>query len=81
MRYQAPTRDDVIDLNDIPLDRRTERLEHAFQLLSPGETLWIAGQGDAHRYEHFLQQRFPGEVSWIADHDLEGRWIARVDRR
>jgi hypothetical protein len=42
--------------------------------------MWVAGRGDCHHYEHFLHEQFPGEVAWIDNHDLEGRWIARVER-
>jgi hypothetical protein len=42
--------------------------------------MWVAGRGDCHHYERFLHEQFPGEVEWVDDHDLEGRWIARVER-
>jgi hypothetical protein len=71
---------DVLDLQEVPVDRRAERLSRAFRLLGPGESFLVAGRGDPHHFEHFLKRCYPSEVVWIDDFDRDGRWIARVVR-
>jgi uncharacterized protein (DUF2249 family) len=70
----------VLDLSQLAVDRRAERLSRAFHFLEPGESFWVTGAGDSHHFEHYLQRRFPDLVDWVADYTLEGRWIARVAR-
>ncbi|HLZ09579.1 MAG TPA: hypothetical protein VKT80_13380, partial [Chloroflexota bacterium] len=67
-RTIAPS--DVLEIDDVPLNRRAEVLERAFRDLSPGDVFWVAGFGDVNHYERFLHARFTGEVNWVDDFDL-----------
>jgi uncharacterized protein (DUF2249 family) len=71
---------EVLDLREIPAERRAERLDRTFQELAPGEACWVTGVGDAQHYEHFLRQRYAGALDWLADFTLDGQWIVRVVR-
>ena len=81
MANLSPIPSDILEIDDVPMDRRAEKLECVFRTLSLGEVFWIAGRGDVHHYERFLHARFPGEIDWVDDFDLNGRWIARVARK
>jgi hypothetical protein len=72
---------DILEIDDVPMDRRAEKLEGVFRALWPGEVFWVAGRGDVHHDERFLHARFPGEIDWVDDFDLNGQWIARVARK
>lgn len=80
MSHATRSSPDVLDLTQLPVDRRAGEISRAFRALAPGGVFWIYGCGDAHRYEHFLYAQFPSEVEWVADFTLDGPWLARVSR-
>lgn len=71
---------DVLDLAELPPDRRASSLQRAFRYLSPGEELLVAGRGDPGRYQKLLRGHFTATVLWRAIAYDDDRWVAGVSK-